>query len=299
MSQVITYCVVGCTVRGQHIEGCDRDECRGCQPRMADRGGLCAFCHQRLQTDVATIPDLVRHLRIIGAPHAQVAPPSDGRAYRDPAEGSILPAAWTAADELHAMLASWALTILEEHPDGYRMVGPDEVGAWHTRYGTTVGIQPPGLGSTVRNGRAPYIVHEIRVAPMADAQGEPILYLSEIRPPEPTRVVDATSALVAWLTPLLDWCAGQEWAGVMREEVSAAVGTTSARWPTAAMVEPERPVSMPCPRCEHMSLRYSPPSVERAPFKVSCSNPDCARIWTEDEWEWLVTMVTKGERMGS
>lgn len=249
----LIYCQAGCTIRGVHTDGCPGDDCKGCAPRTANHGQLCAWCYRRLEDDITTIPDLVRHLRVIGAPHAQTAPPSDGRNYHDPAEGNILPAAWTAADELHAMLASWALLILEEHPNGRHMVGPDEAGAWHTRYGTTVGI-------------------------------------AHIR---------ATTALVRWLIPILEWCAGQSWAAEMRKEVSAAVSTAAARWPTATMTEPDRPVTMPCPRCELMSLRYSPPSVERAPFRVACTNPDCARIWTEDEWEWLVTMVTKGERMGA
>lgn len=246
-----TTCATGCTIRGQHTTDCTDNNCRGCLPRPADTGNLCAWCYNRMRADIATIPHLVRHLREIGQPHAQNAPPSDTRTYNDPAEASVLPAAWGAADELHAMLASWALLLLEEHPNGNQMAGPDERGAWHTRYGTVVGI-----------------AH-----------------------------VKATERLVDWLTPWLEWCAGREWAAEMRSEVATLVATTSARWPTASMVEPERTVAMPCPRCEMLSLVYTPPSAERAPFKVSCTNPDCARVWTEDEWEWLVNMVTKGGKV--
>ncbi|MBK5248130.1 MAG: hypothetical protein JJE50_01650 [Actinomycetales bacterium] len=145
MSTPTVYCASGCVVRGQHRQTCETrdrevDPCKGCLPRAAEYGNLCAFCFQRLQSDVATAPALVAHLREIGEPYAQVAPPSDTRTYRDPAEGGILHVAWGAADEIHADLASWALLILEEHPNGSQMRGPDETGAWHTRYGTTVGV---------------------------------------------------------------------------------------------------------------------------------------------------------------
>jgi len=252
MSEPMTYCASGCTVRGQHKPTCDdRETCKGCIPRVASHGTLCDWCFQRMTADVAAAPDLVAHLRVIGAPHAELAPLRVGiRTPKDAAETSILPAAWLAADEIHANLASWALLILEEHPNGEHMAGPDEVGAWHTRYGTTVGI-----------------AH-----------------------------VKATAALTRWLLPQLEWCAGQEWAAEMRREVSSMVATISARWPTASMVEPEQNLPQRCPRCSWLSLTYTPQSEYGQPFKVSCSNPDCARVWSEDEWEWLVTMVTAGER---
>ena len=37
------HCVVrGCRVRGEHWAACDDDDCRGCRPRRADHGQLCA-----------------------------------------------------------------------------------------------------------------------------------------------------------------------------------------------------------------------------------------------------------------
>lgn len=252
MSERLIYCASGCTLRGAHHPECIGD-CTGCVLRQATHGTLCAFCYQRLATDVASAPDLVTHLRDIGQPHAQIAPPSDGRNYRDPAEGDILPAAWLAADEIHANLASWALLILEEHPHGAAMHGPDEAGAWHTRYGTTVGV----------------------------------------------RDSTATTNVVRWLTPHLDWIAGQEWAAVMRQELAELIAVTSARWPTAAMVEPTRRASVPCPRCERLSLTYTPPGYFRQAFVVSCGNPDCARVFSESEWDafQMLALRTKAGRM--
>lgn len=246
-------CATGCTTRGQHATACETDTCTGCLPRPATTGNLCHWCYRQLTERLAAAPDLVRHLRDIGAPHAHIAPPSDTRTYTDPAEGTVLPAAWTAADELHAMLASWALLILEEHPQGHAMVGPNEVGAWHTRYGTVVGI-----------------AH-----------------------------VNATRRLTDWLTPWLPWAAEQEWAAEMVREVRSVVDTTIARWPTATAVEPVKPVPMPCPRCDLMSLTYTPPTAPGDAFRVACGNPDCARVWSEDEWEWLVNMVIKGGKVGA
>lgn len=252
MNAALTYCQTGCVTRGAHLDADNHpDDCKGCSPRPTDRGTLCSWCWQRLVRDVSAAPELVHHLREIGQPHAQVAPPSDHKTYRDPAEGDIIPAEWQAADEIHANLASWVLLILEEHPNGPQMVGPEQAGAWVTKYGTVAGV----------------------------------------------RTAEATAALVTWLTPWLEWVAAQEWAATMLAEVGQLVNTTAHRWPTAGMVEREHPIPMPCPRCDHMSLTYTPPSDVGVPFRVGCTNDDCARVWSEDEWEWLVNMVTKGEKV--
>lgn len=319
MTQAITYCASGCTVRGQHLAACPcrpqhdpahDDHCRGCQPRLAEHGVLCAWCSQRLAADVAASPALVAHLREIGEPFAQTQPPSDGKSYRDPAEGSMRPAAWDAADELHALLACYAHLVLDEHPDGRRMAGPDENGT--VRSVTTVAAyrgqtylrrsSVSGLADSPQPEREWHDVELVAAdglgRPILDRHGERIVYLARAPkplPPAPSPA-DATARLVRWLMPLLPWCTEQEWAPVMRAELAALVATTSARWPTAQKAEPERAVAMPCPKCGRRSLVYAPPSFERQPFKVSCSDPDCARIWTEDEWAWLVNMVTKGER---
>jgi len=141
-------CVEGCTIRNQHLTTCETrdravDPCLGCLPRPAEFGLLCAFAWQRLHADIIDAAPLVRHLRYIAEPHAGTKPPSDGRGMGDPAEGSVLSGAVDAADEVHANLASWALLILEEHPNGPQMAGPDERGAWLTQYGATAGVRQP------------------------------------------------------------------------------------------------------------------------------------------------------------
>lgn len=97
-----------------------------------------------------------------------------------------------------------------------------------------------------------------------------------------------------WVTPWLEWVANQDWAHEMRAEISRDVSTFKARWPTADMIERERGIpDIRCPRCNQVSLTYTPPTEYKQPFKVGCSNPDCARVFSEDEWERLVALVAR------
>jgi len=140
MTANITYCGTGCTTRGAHVsDECD-PACKGCAPRTANHGTLCDWCHGRLTTDLTSAPSIVHHLRELGRPYAAAAPPTDQRNYRDPSEGTVRPSEWDAADELHAMLASWVRLTLEEHPNGATMTGPDAKGSTLTLYGATVGV---------------------------------------------------------------------------------------------------------------------------------------------------------------
>ena len=247
-------CLSGCTQRGSHLTTCETkgaeiDPCTGCLPRAAEFGNLCPFCWQRLNSDVVDAPGLVRHLRDMAEPDAGRKPAGDGRSMGDPAWGSILSAAIGAADEIHANLASWALLILEEHPNGARMAGPDPRGAWLTRYGATVGVCK----------------------------------------------AEATARLVKWLLPLLPWCSEQEWAGEMQRELSALIATTKARWPMED-TKTRAILGTPCPRCDHLGLMYTPPSWFKAPFVVACGNPECGRVFSEDEWERLVGLLEIAEK---
>lgn len=230
------YCLAGCTTRGEHIPTCDGD-CRGCVPRPAEHGHLCPWCWQRLNADITDLPALITHLRELAEPHAQAAPPSDGRGSNDPAEGNILNAAITAADDLHAALSSWAHVIVEEHPAGIH--GPDQRGAWLTSTGNVAGLKP---GS------------------------------------------EATRRLVRWITPHLTWATEQDWAAEMRRELGNLIATTRARWPESD--SRSRPIpDTPCSHCQRLTLTYTPPTEYRAAFVVSCTNPDCAHIFTEDQWD--------------
>lgn len=260
----ITYCAKGCTVRGRHLEQCTDTECRGCLPRRAKYGRLCGWCWQRLNADVVDAPTLVEHLREVAEPDAAAAAPSDSRSYRDPAEGSALSAAVDAADEIHAVLASWALLIVDEHPAG--LTGPDQR-AWRS---TT-----------------PYLATDKETGERYQMYEHPVGF----------RDAAATGRLVRWLLPHLTWAAEQDWIGDMRRELGHLMATTRARWP---MEESERPVPFAtCSECDRASLVYYPPSEFRAQVQVACNHPECGHIYDERSWGLLVRLIEHERKIGA
>ena len=78
--------------------------------------------------------------------------------------------------------------------------------------------------------------------------------------------------------------------------LTRAVATLKARFPPPWAVEPERQVHIPCPRCGHMTLTYTPQAWAFQPFRVSCGNPDCGRVFSEDEWDHIKALAAAGER---
>lgn len=118
-----TACVTGCTLRDQHHDDCTHEACRGCLPRAADHGLLCARCFGALLDGLALVPVMLDHLtvmgRLAGDAHAKPLtddPPTHG----DPAHGTVLPAATLAADELRRLVAAWADVARETHPANLR-----------------------------------------------------------------------------------------------------------------------------------------------------------------------------------
>lgn len=111
----------------------------------------------------------------------------------------------------------------------------------------------------------------------------------------PPRILETDpEATARWLIPLLPWVAQQDWAATMREDLARIIGTTRARWP---MAERGHAVEhIPCPRCDQLTLWYDPPTTVRRTMQVTCTNEDCGRIFTEDEWERLRALVTLDAR---
>ena len=259
----MSECLSGCVMRGQHrptpAEG-HTDECRGCLPRPAEFGLLCAWCWQRLNADVVDSPALARYLWAV-AHSGEVTVPGVSVEGSDPAERSMIHGALDAFDGLHACLASWAHLILEEHPDGDRMAGPDQrdtrVTAWSPPkvLESDELAEPYYVGPTVAGARHP----------------------------------DATSRLVKWLLPLLAWCSEQEWAGEMRREVADVVRTTAARYPVEERTRPIPGVT--CPVCEKASLVFDPPTPERHSTQVNCSTRGCGVIYSEQDFKRLTAIV--------
>ena len=262
----MSACDYGCTIRGQHqadCAGCDHrghTECCGCLPRPAEYGRLCAWCWQRLCADIAEAPALIEHLHEVAEPNAGTKPPSDVKVYRDPAEGDLVSPAIDAADEIHALLASWALVVLEER-DGVEH-GPDQTGWWQSKTHTKT---DPDTGDL-------YVSHRRAVGLRRNN-------------------ADPTRRLIDWLHPHLPWLAQHELAGVIRQEIGALIGTTKARWPTTDYRTRHVP-GVACARCKQHTLSYTPTTYYRAQFKVTCNNPDCGRIYTEDEWDATIAKLT-------
>lgn len=229
----MTPCAYHCTLTAQHTTTCTSETCRGCLPRPAEHGTLCNWCWQRLNLDLESIPALIHHLREIAKPTAQNKPLTDHTArHGDPAETTVLPAAWLEADELEANINGWAAVVLETYPGTLR--GPNTT-PWHGN-------------------------------------------------------------VIAWLNIHLPWITTQDWAVELRRELAAEPARLRARWPSPTDTERPRPVDVPCPRCQNITLTYTPPAVARAPFVVACSNPDCARIFNEDEWDRFKSLALTARR---
>jgi hypothetical protein len=256
----VTDCIEGCVVRGKHLPTCQDDTCLGCLPRPAEFGLTCPWTWQRLNADIVDCPALVRYLWAVA--HSGTTTTTELKIRGgDPAERAVISPAIDALDDLHACLASWARLILDKHPDGNRMTGPDERCTWTTGWSPSKVLdcderaEPYHVGPTIAGIRNPH----------------------------------ATSRLVHWLLPLLPWCAQQDWVGEMRREIGDVVRTTAARYPTT-----ERTRAIPgvtCPACERVSLMYDPATPERHTAQVNCSTRGCGVIFTEDEFRRLTRII--------
>lgn len=112
------------------------------------------------------------------------------------------------------------------------------------------------------------------------------------RRPRPQTPEQANEDPASWLYAHLGWIVEQYWAKDMREELPRHVSTLKARWPTSDMIERERHIpDVPCPRCGHISLTYWPVREYKQTAQVGCGNPDCARIYNENEWERHVHLI--------
>lgn len=256
---------LGLLPTGAELDGF-RPECTGCLPRPAEFGRLCAWGWQRLNADVVDAPSLARYLWAVGhsGPSSAVSEESTG-GRSDPRTRSVMHPAVDALDGLHAVLASWARVVLDEHPDGHRMAGPDQTGVRLTR-GT----------KQLDRETFPHLPEEPSVW---------------VRPSEVAGVHDpgATGNLVRWILPHLAWCSEQPWIGEMRQELASVVRTTAARYPVE-----ERTRAIPgvtCPRCDQATLVFDPPTTERPSTQVNCRTRGCGVVYSEDDFKRLTGIV--------
>lgn len=166
--------------------------------------------------------------------------------------------ALVAADELHAILGTWAQEVAVEHP--------------------TAGSLPVGL---CRWSEGRPVAGPLDWADVADGVADPVI----LGPREP----EDTRRLVAWLDPHLEWVASQPWAADMIADLAPAASRALDRWPVQ---EPERRVTeVRCPSCEAWSLVIVPPSVPGADRLVRCIVPSCGSVLTEEDWEQALSQA--------
>ena len=74
--------------------------------------------------------------------------------------------------------------------------------------------------------------------------------------------------------------------------------TTRHRWPTADDTRPALALDLPCPRCGLKSLFRRPVMFEGQTERIDCTDPDCGRIFTRDEYDRFVQIAARDGKMG-
>ena len=174
--------------------------------------------------------------------------------------------ALVAADELHAILGTWAQEVAVEHP--------------------AAGSLPVGL---CRWSEGRPVAGPLGWADVADGGADPVI----LGP----REQEDTRRLVAWLIPHLEWISSRPWATDMIADLVSAASRVLARWP---IQEPERRITnVRCPSCGAWSLVLIPPSVPGAERLVRCTLPACGSVLTEEDWNrarsWALTVAQSAQ----
>lgn len=247
-------CVNGCVQWQCHLPGCVDSTCRGCVPRAADAGVLCAFCFQRLVGNVVDIPGIHAHLLGMASAGVSSGKSQESRGRSVPGSRVLYRPALAAAEEIASLLGSWADEIVRLHPGSIRP--PSSLG-WR--------FSEPSRAIDDETGEA-YI-------PSANRLGAS---------------QSAVESLVRWMLPHMSWIRDQEWVGDMASELSREVSTAKARWP---IEERSHHVPMPCPYCAQRALVYVPPSEYQSSAMVSCENNECGHMWLEDAWTRTVEIA--------
>lgn len=307
----MNVCARGCTVRGEHDPRCPSGQCTGCRPRQAEYGTLCIGCHGRLTRALYQAPRLVAYLR--GVDPQQSSDEANVKGTREQPI-PLNTAAVDAADELHAMLCSWVLLVLEEHPSGLK--GPDARGSrlteptkrkhsadlWRIVCADCESQITRKSSERAAISEAGWHVdvyqHVVTVAPVdPDDEWTAIAYTDpQVAGLKPTADETPTANVCRWLLTHQEWIEGQEWAAEMVRELGSTTATIQARFPSE---ESSRHIpDVACRRCERITLSYHPPSFDGAKFLVQCDHYACGEIVPEEEWGLFVRRVIDehGER---
>jgi hypothetical protein len=125
-----------------------------------------------------------------------------------------------------------------------------------------------------------------------------------IRPQPVEDVITHTQHLVAWLLAHADQIAARDDAAEWHDDVVDSVQHLAGRWP---VVDRPRPLPVPCPSCDLLSLHLHPPllaphyradgGVSAQDHQVICHTDWCGRVLTEGDY-WLRVGVLVSERTG-
>jgi hypothetical protein len=115
-----------CIRRGVHWATCEHPEtCRGCVPREAEHGLLCAVCWAKVEDALGRVEELIVHLRSID---------SNGQAIGERVQTTmqkrlVVPDSWLAADGLMEALGSPAIPSTASIDEAF-VIAKDAVGVW-------------------------------------------------------------------------------------------------------------------------------------------------------------------------
>lgn len=269
-------CATGCRRDGRHIDTRDprtdactlpcapdcprrcRAHCRGCEPRPAlTDAAVCGRCAGQTRRAIAATPALVAWIRAQDEPAASTGTePKLGGSKNAPLP--FRADAIDTADELHAVLAAWCRTIVDEHPAGF--TGPDLTGSVRARRvladntGPVIGL---GIGRTWGTG-------------------------DTVAPAQPTE------RAARWLLTHLEWALTRDWAPDLVRELTAIVTAAEHRWPTA---EPPTRLPTVCPSCGRASLVRHAPAWPEAPITIVCEATECGEVIPEALYDFHARRV--------
>jgi len=104
--------------------------------------------------------------------------------------------------------------------------------------------------------------------------------------------------LAAWMIDHLRNALGLPFAGEMVHEFCEMVDTARHRWPTADDTLPVVKLPTPCPSCGMTALIRKPPRYAQDPRRIECTDPNCSRIYTENEYDALLEIALRDGRAG-
>lgn len=247
------------TTPGEHLDACPTPStCTGCAPRptlAAEPLLVCVHHRARVVSALAAAPDLVAHLRECVIPGKASTGDPTGTRSSSAAPAPLSVAAVSDADDVHAMLMSWALEVRRLHPS-------------HP--------VPPMAGSDVRPQTSTRTADGAAV--VVDAQ---VVGLTSTAPPE------TTTWVTRWLLDWLHWALCQPaLAAALATEIPAVIGRIRARWP---IEDRDAALAVPCPACDLRTLIRHVPRWASAPVTVTCSA--CTWVADEDRYDWLIRLA--------